>query len=123
MNENQRTVTLPTIPKEVADAIEYYRKGGAGNAQVIEYASIRYTSKEAKALRSVSVDTIMSALVNGYVVEKSAEELAHDKIRSSFIHHETGGGEDVTEDICYGYMRGVLETLNTLDIKIEGVNA
>lgn len=119
MNDNQVTVTLPTIPKEVADAIEHYRKGGATNAQVIEYASIRYTSNEAKALRSVSVDTIMSALVNGYVVEKSAEELereAHDDIRHAY---RLPTGTEAAE----GFNEGIKFTLNKLGIKIEGVNA
>jgi hypothetical protein len=120
MNENQRTVTLPTIPKEVADAIEAARKQGVCNATIIDVRNDDFTLAEVSGavLRLISFDTLMSALVNGYVVEKSAEELAHETIHSKYVR--VSYADDFHAE---GYARGIRFTLDTLGIKIEGVNA
>lgn len=123
MNDNQVTVTLPTIPKEVADAIEAARKQGACNGTIIDVRDGDFTlaGVSGAVLRLISLDTLLSALVNGYTVEKSAEELereAHDRIRQFYRYHTT----DVTDEEDEAYADGVLDTLNTLGIKIEGVN-
>lgn len=73
-------------------------------------------------MQTIPFDTLLSALVNGYVVEKSAEELereAHDKIRMSYEHRSWPTANIADQ----AYMEGVEVTLNTLGIKIEGVNA
>lgn len=122
MNDNQVTVMLPTIPKKVADAIEWYREYH-DLAEIISRVQLgTYYGEHTAALRSIPFDTLLSALVNGYVVEKSAEELereAHDRIRQFYRYHTT----DVTDEEDETYADGVLDTLNTLGIKIEGVNA
>ncbi|WP_054958436.1 hypothetical protein [Paenibacillus dakarensis] len=126
-NENQRntaTITLPTIPRQVAEAIERIRTQHPDLCDVIELAldaqeGYPHTPPE---FRVIPFDTLMSALVNGYTVEKSAEELereAHNAIRESFDYHTTG----FTDDGDDAYVDGMLDTLNTLGIKIEGVNA
>jgi len=124
MNDNQVMVTLPTIPKEVADAIETARKQGACSGTIIDVFTDEYTlpGVSGAVLRQVPLDTLLSALVNGYTVEKSAEELereAHDRIRQFYRYHTTG----VTDEEDEAYADGVLDTLDTLGIKIEGVNA
>jgi len=118
---NQRTITLVTIPQEVADAIKSCRKSFASNATIIEYTNTRYTSERLVALRTIPMDTLLSALVNGYVVEKSAEELAHDAIRTRYLYlkHNADNGNNYAKDANSETVR----TLDTLDIKIEGVNA
>lgn len=113
MNENQRTVTLPTIPKEVADAIENFRKSNFADESIIAVAGISET------LRLIPTATLLSALVNGYVVEKSAEELvreAYDNIRKEYVYRPHSWYYDGRAD-------GIVFTLHTLGIKIEGVNA
>ncbi|PAD72392.1 hypothetical protein [Paenibacillus campinasensis] len=124
MNDNQIAVTLPTIPKEVADAIETARKQGACNGTIIDVRNDDFTlaGVSGAVLRLISLDTLLSALINGYAVEKSAEELereAHAAIREMYRYHTTG----VTDEEDDAYADGVLDTLNTLGIKIEGVNA
>ncbi|GAA0840692.1 hypothetical protein GCM10008915_36810 [Bifidobacterium pullorum subsp. gallinarum] len=122
MNDNQRTVTLPTIPKEVAETVEYLREdegfGGYTNEMIIEAA--RKTgggvSHATKKLRSIPFDTLLSALVNGYVVEKSAEELAYESIRAEYRYY-------CGDSYGRGARHGIIYTLHTLGIKIEGVNA
>lgn len=119
MNDNQVTVTLPTIPKEVADAIEWYREHH-DLAEIISRVQLgTYYGEHTAALRSIPFDTLLSALVNGYTVEKSAEELereAHDDIRHVY---RLPTGTEYAE----GFNEGIKFTLNKLGIKIEGVNA
>jgi hypothetical protein len=121
MNDNQRTVTLPTIPREVADAIEAARRQGVCNGTIIDVRNDDFTLAEVSGavLRLIPFDTLMSALVNGYVVEKSAEELvreAYDNIRKEYVDRPHSWYYDGRAD-------GIIFTLHTLGIKIEGVNA
>ncbi len=123
-NVNQRTITLPTIPQKVADAIEYYREKGDNNVHICEYISIRYTSERAKLIQSIPFETLLSALINGYVIEKSAEELAHDAIRRQYQYHRAESLKATTGGGYYnGYMEAVEDTLGNLGIKITEVNA
>lgn len=118
-------VKLPVIPKEVADAIETARKQGACSGTIIDVFTDEYTlpGVSGAVLRQVPLDTLLSALVNGYTIEKSAEELereAHDKIRENYTQ--------LRKDAIYGSYRdglsdGIKYTLDTLGIKIEEVNA
>lgn len=119
MSSNNCIITLPTIPRQVADAIESCREQGANNATILEYRSIRYTSERLVALRTIPFDTLMSALVNGYTVEKSAEELAHERIR----HRYEMTKRHADDQYLHGCLNGIDFALNTLGIKIEGVNA
>lgn len=117
MNENQRTVTLPTIPREVADAIENFRKSNFSDESIIAVATVSET------LRLVPSSTLISALVNGYVIEKTAEDMEremHDKIRDKYVRFR-----DRATYLSYsdGVADGIKATLQTLGIKIEGVNA
>jgi hypothetical protein len=123
MNENQRTVTLPTIPKEVADAIERMRLRGHSAEHITAVASRTGGGlhRDTVTLQTIPFDTLMSALVNGYVVEKSAEEQAYDTIREA--HAERCDDYASIGDYSGGYADGIEFTLNELGIKIEGVNA
>lgn len=116
------SVTLPTIPRQVAEAIEWYREYH-DLAEIISRVQIgTYYGEHTAALRSIPFDTLLSALINGYTVEKSAEELereAHDKIREKYAGFREGA-------LFLSYPDGVADgiecALNTLGIKIEGVN-
>ena len=86
---NTVTITLPTIPRQVAEVIERLREiNGYNNAGIL-----RLATRTGGALHNDTVmpntipfDTLLSALVNGYTVEKSAEELAHEKLRKAYEH-------------------------------------
>ncbi|QOT13759.1 hypothetical protein JNUCC32_31220 (plasmid) [Paenibacillus sp. JNUCC32] len=122
MNENKRTavmVTLPIIPKEVAEVIEKLRRNpDYGDAFICDLASRTGGGlhNDTITLRLIPFDTLLSALVNGYVVEKSAEELAHECIRAEYRYY-------CGDPYGRGARHGIIYTLETFGIKIEGVNA
>lgn len=124
MNENQRMVTLPTIPKEVAGLIRNLRNSDPYplSAESILRIATHPGAIESyrEILRSIPFDTLLSALVNGYVVEKSAEELAHDKIRVEYHFRMSYAHRNA---IDAARADAIKFTLDTLGIKIEGVNA
>lgn len=124
MNENQRTVTLPTFPKEVADLIENLRNPDPfplSDEAILTIASHPGSvGSYREILRSIPFDTLLAALVNGYVVEKSAEELAHDKIRVEYQFRMSYAHRNA---IDAARADAIVFTLQTLGIKIEGVNA
>jgi hypothetical protein len=108
----------PTIPNDVADAIESFRKSGLGNARIIYYVTNDdYDADRVLAARSIPFDTLLAALVNGYEREQTAEQLrqkAHDIIqtiyRVSIIEREID------------YADGIKFAVDTLGIEISGVN-
>lgn len=104
----------PTIPNEVADAIEELRDGhGHDNSRII-YAAMRTgggLSKYTITLQTIPFDTLMAALVNGYEREMTEGE-ALDKVAKEY--HRSKG-------TAYAY--GIRYTLDTLGINIEGVDA
>lgn len=117
---NQRTITLVTIPQEVAQLIRNMRTAIYTDAEIIRCA----TSKDGievyrEGLSSIPFDTLLSALVNGFTIEKSAEELAHDAIRAEFIKRWSPGHN--SEDVAFA--RGMRHTLDVLSISITEVNA
>ena len=120
MSENQRTVTLPVIPRKVAEAIEWARRKDEGFFDILDRVrkTGEYAGPNTNALRSIPLDVLASALVNGYTVEKSAEERAHDEIRLRCRTMRSRNGLYEA-----GYYDAVKSTLDTLGIKIEGVNA
>ncbi|MDH5159882.1 hypothetical protein [Heyndrickxia oleronia] len=69
-------------------------------------------------LNELSLEKLMSALVNGYEIEATPEEKVrkyYDEIKEMYERYEY--------DIDDGVLTGVRKTLDLLDIKIEGVNA
>lgn len=112
---NQRTITLVTIPQEVAHVINDLRYDECDTAYISELAlrSGGGVPSATLTLQSIPFDTLLSALVNGYTVEKSAEELAHDRIRDQYTQRECVGA----------FANGIAYTLDTLGIKISEVNA
>lgn len=122
----------PTIPNDVADAIEELREkpGALDNARIIELAMPSRTSiaidKTVDAIRSIPFDTLMAALVNGYERELTEEQIAHAKIRNRhkaelitarFSGHYGARQENVA------FADGIKFTLDALGIKVSGVNA
>ena len=65
-----------------------------------------------KNLLDLTLDEVCTALYVGYKIEKTKEEKVLDLCKRVFEDAMTG----------YWYKRGIIETLNTLDIKIKGIN-
>lgn len=113
-------VELPVISREVAEAIK-----AADDVQTTLswcLGGYDYSEEHTPALRSIPTATLLRALVNGYEVEKTSEELAKEKreqaeetLRTRFVYLRRIGAMARA-----GELR---ETLNTLGIEIEGVNA
>jgi hypothetical protein len=109
------------IPREVAEAIESVREvARASNEQILEArldGSKWFCELYTPLMEDVDFDTLVRALYNGYIAEQTPEE----KVLEYFRSHETCTPELV--DRYIGICKGVVDTLNLLGIKIEGVNA
>lgn len=130
-------VELPVIPREVAEAIERLRDSSVFNPAFTDAEIITKTidgDRDAISLfwtlRTVPLDTLILALVNGYETEKTAVELAEEKRRQAYEellerYEYFQGNAALTQN--GGHARTAHETikwvLNTLGIEIEGVNA
>ncbi|VXC07410.1 conserved hypothetical protein [Bacillus sp. 349Y] len=97
-----------TLPKDVAEAIEDYLSE-YDKARLIKAHSTpgRWSADVREEINKIDVMTLAAALVNGYEVEVTPEE----KVKEHF------DGLDLFSSQC-----AVIETLNILGIKIEGIN-
>ena len=117
-----------TVSKEVAEAIETLRSNVGGH-NLNEYGIITYLDNDAQrraypelnvlysyylsgSANGYPVD-LMKALINGYEVEKTPEEIIKE-------NYEELCDYDDLDRACKDSFRFVLDTLG---IKIEGVNA
>lgn len=118
----------PTIPNEVADAIEYLRSNDVFDTPYTNEDLVSgifdpsMSSSTFITLRSIPFNTLMAALVNGYEREMT-EEQKHAKIAQEYAEYVRGAGHYGTLDEDAIYADGIRFTLNTLGIQIEGVNA
>jgi hypothetical protein len=106
------------LPKKVAENIEFIKNFAKWTDREI----IAAKAKEDKpfngayeGLNECDFDTLISALINGYEVEKTPEDKVHE-----FFEAFTNDTDD-TFDAGVAY--GISRTLNMLGIQIEGVNA
>lgn len=122
----------PTITKEQADAIEVLRSTRDLTDEwiLLEYADVHFGSSsddtpEFQPIASMDLMTLAAALVNGYEVGKKPEEEVREYYewlkRSRDERHLAGDVEG--NRFIAGLLQGVLNTLDYLGIKIEGVNA
>lgn len=118
------------LPREVAEAIEYLRTITQSNHELIRVVEFEMTNPIAVIVRkwafeTKSPDWLMQALVSGYEIEKTPEE--------KVLQYYEGIREKAFRSDMQLYSAGyntywrqadvVKETLDLLDIKIEGVNA
>lgn len=104
------------LPKEVAEAIDYFRSIGYSNIGIIREVSDPQTSESGRTLKKFLTDdgdynVLMDALINGFEVEQTPE----DKVREHF--------KRLLEDGKHNEANIIHVTLDDLGIKIEGVNA
>lgn len=118
----------PTIPNEVADVIENLRDPESGHIfSNAEIASVALRTGgglplDTKILQTISFDTLMAALVNGYERELT-EEQRHQKIKEQYELYRLCAGHYDTSHEDAAHADGIRHTLNMLGIQIEGVNA
>lgn len=106
------------LPKNVTEAIEKCREGYS-EKDVIAIAIADYKSgsyREMQVFANEYFEVFLKAIVNGYEIEESPE----DQVRECFKNpplFNNGIGE-----LSTSYRNGIRDTLDTLNIKIEGVN-
>ncbi|MGF9741957.1 hypothetical protein ABEX06_00510 [Bacillus safensis] len=121
----------PEITKEQAEAIEegikvYIRQGLRPGQETYNHFLIDHTKvftavtdpwKDLfSCLNDMDIATLAAALINGYEIVKSPEEELHEYyVEALHTARDETTGHDIQDAIRY--------TLETLDIKIEGVNA
>ncbi|QVY62936.1 hypothetical protein [Cytobacillus gottheilii] len=130
--------TQVSLPRNVAEALEevkpYYR-----NAEIIatigrHRKTMVYGTRMDELIAFAhssydNLDVLMSALVNGYQIEKSPEELEaerHETLLETYIDLlEKADSYPLYAHAKYleGKADGIKIALNTLGIQIEGVNA
>lgn len=130
-------VNKPVIPRQVAEAIEWMRSHQRyTNYDIIQRLIAREFTNghHAECIRDYIVledgfDTLLSALVNGYEIEKSAEELAEDGYERIRAWHAGLRSMERNDDSFSGRHAAMLRrdtidsVLTILGITIEGVNA
>jgi hypothetical protein len=104
-----------TIPREVAEAIEYWRSQGMSDASIVATAVTNGgVNKHSRALvnfvleRAGNSGILMRALLNGYEVEQSPEE----RVREYYDNMLYANG-DTYADI-------IKDTVDLIGIKIKG---
>lgn len=119
----------PTIPNEVADAIEHLRNSDVFDPSYTNEDIVSgifdpsMSSSTFATLRTIPFDILLVALVNGYERELTEEQRIHAVIRDDFEDHRRGNGGFETGSEDRAYAAGIKFTLNTLNIDVEGVNA
>lgn len=116
------------VTKEVAEAIEYLRNQYEvykDDSFFIEAHAIhRSPHTEASwadcpILNEVSTEVFARAILNGYEVEKSAEE----QVREYYVRNRDEYASTLyTSNLFEGRRQGTVATLDILGIKIGGVN-
>jgi hypothetical protein len=119
-------VNKPVIPAEVADAIEWARCDANGNPwsneRIID--GVRATNIDEihlRKLRSISFDTLLAALVNGYereLTEEQARKQTYAEIALTLQRHREGCGRCSKYSEDYVFADGIQYTLDMLGIDV-----
>ncbi|QHZ45847.1 hypothetical protein [Bacillus sp. NSP9.1] len=112
-------IKKPVITKEQAEALEIMRRIGGPDNYILMAACDGIIGGE---LADIDIMTLAAALINGYEVEKTPEE----KVREWFEEEREIGDEYYNrgeEHRSQDVVQTIIDTLDILGIKIEGVNA
>lgn len=119
-------VVKPTIPAEVADAIEKARFSHWDNERIAYYVlNPDHTAMGLAPLRSIPFDTLLAALVNGYEREMTEEERRLErerKLARDYSYHRGCAGQYSIAESDEAFADGIKYALDTIGVKIEGVN-
>ncbi|TFW49268.1 hypothetical protein [Bacillus sp. 005/A4HT-01/001] len=104
----------PEITKEQAEAITYLRGLGRDDEYILR--NHREYIMNCAVLNKLSLVSLAAALINGYEIVMTPEEVLQEYYVEAFhTAWDERAGHDIQDAIRY--------TLETLGIKIEGVNA
>ncbi|MCY9290783.1 DUF1642 domain-containing protein [Bacillus haynesii] len=122
-------IKKPVITKEQAEAIEQVRRWGHGDDWILASHSDVLSGRTSTwgcnicALDKMDMLTLAAALINGYEVEKTPEEKVREYYAANYQRHEQPMPRSKDDFYTSGVAEGVRNTLDSLGIKIEGVNA
>ena len=133
-------MTKVKLPKEIAEAIDHLRTITTTNydvIRVVEFTDLNPVVRKVydwayKTSGKGTPDLLMQALVNGYEIEKTPEELraiAHGKVRDYYAELKRKESRarfwDDYEEVLANMRKrhATTDVLRMLGIKIEGVNA
>lgn len=122
-----------TLPRDVAEAIEYFREKGHTDAYIVSRSVVGGVGGHEISLVNFDKDALMSALVNSCTIEQTPEEKVREyfgNAKNEYTHltpHYDADECDIEIAMRYKYSLGkavaIKKTLDLLGIKIEGVNA
>lgn len=124
-------MTKVKLPREVAEAVEGLRKITCSNYEVMCVVRSAHANPNAIKVRdwfadgAGTHDLLMEALVNGYEIEKTPEEIVRQKYEMLDINRRLAklSYDDVTASKSAAKREGMREVLDAYGIKVEGVNA
>lgn len=109
----------PTLTKEQAEELEAHRRSGDLDIQILVAACDNVLGGKLAKLDPL---TLAAALINGYEVEATPEDRVREYFAELQEKQRTAQSRGVTFSLeCE--REGVINTLNLLGVKIEGVNA
>ncbi|MBA9027585.1 hypothetical protein [Peribacillus huizhouensis] len=133
---------LVNLPKEVAEAIEELREIGISTMYIAQNVGVKQGFGASGLNKYLNVindwrlecaekrnNELLSALVNGYVMEKTPEEkmLENFRVHENVVWFYEGKtldrAEQMQERYSSGYISGVKDFAELYGIKIEGINA
>ncbi|MFV9829329.1 hypothetical protein ABPD26_15110 [Bacillus velezensis] len=112
----------PTITKEQADALLHLYSTGWSKSDVLEHHATGEWLDHCYSLNDLDILMLAAALVNEYEVEATPE----DRVREYFAELQEKQRTSQSRGVTFSLeceREGVINTLNLLGIKIEGVNA
>ncbi|ETB71311.1 hypothetical protein [Bacillus paralicheniformis] len=122
-------IKRPLITKEQAGAIEQVRRWGHGDDWILASHADVLSGRPSTwgysicELDKMDMLTLAAALINGYEVEKTPEEKVREYYAANYQRHEQSMPRSKDDFYTSGVAEGVRNTLDSLGIKIEGVNA
>lgn len=113
------------VSREVADVLDgLNRKDLNTDTWLKMHSEGEWVSAKCKPLNTLSLEEFARALINGYEVEMTPHELIQKAYKKSNVKRgvSVGLNDMILAGAENGFMNGVEFTLNTLGIKIKGVN-
>ncbi|MDR4318734.1 Protein of uncharacterised function (DUF1642) [Niallia circulans] len=125
------TNVKPTLPREVANAIESLRNEGRDNYSIIRIIFGTPKSQLETDIQSFAyeisgkknVDLLMSALINGYEVEQSPEDKLREYYDKLSDEMNTLPAASHSWLIRHAERDGIHKAIQILGITIDGINS
>lgn len=112
------------VSKEVADALDYVTS--RFKKEIIINAHVKcpngWEDSRKVALNLLDLDILIRALYFGYSIEQPPEEIILENFKKAEWIVDTEEDDRNAPLINEGYLMGTKDTLDTLGIKIKGVN-